>query len=114
MADWGKTEQAFHVIDHVPNKTDKKYVPWWMDGLDYWATKHSYSHRIVFHVTITNSMDYWVLLNMQWTITKTCTRVESGLDDPDNLGHLDHFLVGQVGLIRKLNYPDVTQISHVY
>ena len=24
------------------------------------------------------------------------TRVESRLDDPDNLGHLDHFLEGQV------------------
>ena len=41
------------------------------------------------------------------------TRVESGLDDPDNLGHLGHFLVGQVGHIRKPNYLDVTQISHV-
>ena len=39
-------------------------------------------------------------------------RVESGSDDPDNLGHLGHFLEGQVGLIRKLNYLDVTQISH--
>ena len=38
------------------------------------------------------------------------SRVESGLDDPDNLGH---FLEGQVGLIRKLNYLDVTWISHV-
>ena len=41
-------------------------------------------------------------------------RVESGSDDPDNLGHLDHFLEGQVGLICKLiNYLDVTRISHV-
>ena len=40
-------------------------------------------------------------------------RVESGSDDPDNLGHLDHFLVGQVGLICILNYLDVTRISHV-
>ena len=40
-------------------------------------------------------------------------RVESGLDDPDNLDHLGHFLEGQVGLIRKLNYLDVTRISHV-
>ena len=37
-------------------------------------------------------------------------RVESGSDDPDNLGNLGHFLVGQVGLIHKLNYLDVTQI----
>ena len=39
----------------------------------------------------------------------------SGLDDPDNLGHLGHFFgdMGQVGLIHKLNYLDVTQISHV-
>ena len=35
-------------------------------------------------------------------------RVESGPDDPDNLGH---FLEGQVGLIHKLNYLDVTRIS---
>ena len=34
----------------------------------------------------------------------TCIRNESGSDDPDNLGH---FLEGQVGLIRKLNYLDV-------
>ena len=27
------------------------------------------------------------------------TRVKSGSDDPDYLGHLGHFLVGQVGLI---------------
>ena len=40
----------------------------------------------------------------------TSIRVESGLDDPDYLGHLDHFLVGQVGLIRKLNYLNVTGI----
>ena len=25
------------------------------------------------------------------------SRVESGLDDPDNLGHLGHFFEGQVG-----------------
>ena len=31
-------------------------------------------------------------------------RVESGLDDLDNLGDLGHFLVGRVGLIHKLNY----------
>ena len=41
------------------------------------------------------------------------TRVESGSDGPDYLGH---FLVDQVGLIHKLNYLDVTRIynrSHV-
>ena len=40
--------------------------------------------------------------------------VKSGLkvvDDLNNLGHLNHFLEGQVGLIYKLNYLDVTQIS---
>ena len=31
-----------------------------------------------------------------------CSMVESGSDDPDNLGHLGHFLVSQVGLIYKL------------
>ena len=44
------------------------------------------------------------------------TRIESGSDDPDYLGHLSHFLVGQVGLIRKLNDLDVTLIfnrSHI-
>ena len=35
-------------------------------------------------------------------------RVESGLDDPDNLGFEFTFLEGQVGLIHKLNYLDVT------
>ena len=46
----------------------------------------------------------------------TRTRVECGSDDLDYLGHLGHFLVDQVGLIRKLNYLDLTQIfnrSHV-
>ena len=46
-------------------------------------------------------------------ITYIQSRVESGSDDPENLGHLGHFLVGQVGLIHKLNYLDVTRISHV-
>ena len=36
----------------------------------------------------------------------------SGSDDPDNLGYLGHFLVGQVGLIHKLNHLDVTWIPH--
>ena len=39
-------------------------------------------------------------------------RVESRLDDLDNLGHLTwgYFLVGQVGLVRKLtDYLDVTR-----
>ena len=41
-------------------------------------------------------------------------RAESGLDDSDNLGH---FLMGQAGLIYKLNYLDAIQIfirSHVH
>ena len=50
-------------------------------------------------------------------IVGSLARVESGSDDPDNLGHLGSlgvtFLVGQVDLIYKLNYLDVTQISHV-
>ena len=44
------------------------------------------------------------------------SRVESGSDDPDYLVNLGTFLVGQVGLIRKLNYLNVTWIfnrSHV-
>ena len=39
-----------------------------------------------------------------------CTRAESGLGDLDDLGHFDQFLMGQVGLIHKLNYLDVIQI----
>ena len=35
-------------------------------------------------------------------------RVESGSDDPDYLGCLGHFFAGQVGLIHKLNYLNVT------
>ena len=41
-------------------------------------------------------------------------RVESGLDDPDNLGHLGHFLEGQVGPIHKLNYLDATRIYYMF
>ena len=33
------------------------------------------------------------------SIIKAVTRVESRSDDLDNLSHLGHFLVGQVGLI---------------
>ena len=40
------------------------------------------------------------------------SRVESGLNDPDYLGHLGYFLEGQVGIIHKLNYLDVTQICN--
>ena len=43
-------------------------------------------------------------------ITSYKIRVESGSDDPDNVGHLGHFLMGQVGLIHKLNYLDVIRI----
>ena len=39
-------------------------------------------------------------------------RVESVSDDPDNLGHLGHFLEGQMGLIHNLNYLNVTRIFH--
>ena len=45
--------------------------------------------------------------------TNVLSRVGSGSDDLDNLGHLGHFLEGQVGLIHKLSYLDVTRISHV-
>ena len=38
----------------------------------------------------------------------TQIKVENESDDRDNLGHLDHFFGGQVDLIRKLNYLDVT------
>ena len=44
------------------------------------------------------------------------TKIESGLDGPEDLGHLGHFLIGQVGLIHKLNNLGVTRIfnrSHV-
>ena len=34
-------------------------------------------------------------------------KVESGLDDPNDVGHLSDFLMSQVGLIHKLNYPDM-------
>ena len=39
-----------------------------------------------------------------------CLRVESGSDDPDNVGHLVTFLMGQVGIIYILNYLDVIWI----
>ena len=47
-----------------------------------------------------------------WVFSLSC-RVESRLDDSDNLGNLGHFLVGQVHLSFKLNYLNVTRISHV-
>ena len=49
------------------------------------------------------------LVNYQ-QFTKLKPRVESGSDDLDYLGHLGHFLVGQMGFIHKLNYLDVTRI----
>ena len=45
-------------------------------------------------------------------IIRINSRVESGLNDPDYLGHLGYFLEGQVGIIHKLNYLDVTQICN--
>ena len=54
-----------------------------------------------------------VLPKLSGVVVFIYSRVESGLDDPDNLGHLGHFLVGQVGLICKLDYLDVTGISRV-
>ena len=50
------------------------------------------------------------LMLLLYNVTILPFRVESGLDDPDNVGHLGNFFMGQVGLIRKLNYLDVTQI----
>ena len=43
-------------------------------------------------------------------VLTTLTRVESVLDNSDNLGRLNQ---GQMGLIHKLNYLNVTRISHV-
>ena len=43
------------------------------------------------------------------SLYKMLSRAENGLDDPDYLGYLSHFLVGQADLIYKLNYLDVTQ-----
>ena len=44
-----------------------------------------------------------------------CGRVESESDDLDNLGHLGHFFGRSSGSHSqtKINYLDVTQISHV-
>ena len=39
--------------------------------------------------------------------------MESGLDDPDNPGHLSHFVMGQTGLIHTLNYMDATHIFNI-
>ena len=39
-------------------------------------------------------------IHLQWQTgvpVATCTRVESGSDDPDNLGHLGHFFDGSSG-----------------
>ena len=54
------------------------------------------------------------IISISICILYTCIRVESGSDDPDNLGHLNRFFGGSVGLIRKLNYLDVTRISQVF
>ena len=67
------------------------------------------------HKSITWNFGQWIL-ELYNIILKLCnvtihTRVESGSDDPNNLGHLGQ---GQVGLIRKLNYLDVTRISHAH
>ena len=45
--------------------------------------------------------------------TMVTSTVESGLDDLDNLGHIGHFFGGSSGLTCKLNYLDVTRMSHV-
>ena len=45
-----------------------------------------------------------------WREREVHYRVESGSDDLDNVGHLGHILMGQAGLIHKLNYLYVTRI----
>ena len=49
------------------------------------------------------------LLKESCLLVNLLARVDGGSDDLDNLGHLGHFLVGQVGLICKLSYLDVTR-----
>ena len=39
-------------------------------------------------------------------------RIESKLDDSNHVGHLGHFLMGQVDLICKLNCLDYSVIDH--
>ena len=71
-------------------------------------------HGRVILITCMNVCLHYSVQSM--TKVYIASRVESGLDEPDYLGHLGHFLLGQVGLICKLNYLDVTQIynrSHV-
>ena len=45
----------------------------------------------------------FVFIHSQLYVAFT-SRVESGSGDQENLDHLGHFLMGQVGLINKLSY----------
>ena len=50
--------------------------------------------------------DMYIICDIHvFSMHETC-RIESGSDNLNYLGHLGHFLVAQVGLIRKLNYLD--------
>ena len=52
---------------------------------------------------------YVCIIIMCTYVKRLCIRVERDSNDPDNLGHLGHFLMDQAGLICNLNYLDVTQ-----
>ena len=72
----------------------------------------SYTARNPYNQNNTNNSlsSVQILLDVSFSGSRVHNRVESGSDDLDNLGH---FLVGQVGLICKIKYLDVTRISHV-
>ena len=62
---------------------------------------HTYVASYVYHNHV---IVKWLFGPFTNTRTHIHTKIESRSDDPGYLGHLGHFLVGQVGHIRKLNY----------
>ena len=63
-------------------------------------------------ICTSSNVDIWVyqLGDPQYV----ATRVESGSDDPDNLGNLGHFLGGSSGSHPQINYLDLTRMSNVH
>ena len=104
---WSPTRGYFISWTGMGNKV--MYIRNWL--LIVWYIMHSSanSHNVECFTTSYRSLIY--VYDREYSAFGN--RVEGGLDDPVNLGYLGHFLMGQVDLIRKLNYLDVTQISYV-
>ena len=120
----------FRELAQYTDSTSKPFAVWWLKSKNamplilFYACNCREPWSFAKNVKVKYS---WTFLDLQYIAScyvvamynlandygHYTIRVESGSGDPDHLGHLGHLLEGQVGLILKLNYLDVTRISHV-